>query len=288
MIEPFLDRNAGPFTADQWEAIDRAVVETARHSLVGRRFMPIFGPLGAGIQTVSSDQFDGTHIGELDLTGEAECGTIRTTGVKHITLPIIHKDFLLLWRSIATGRQLGLPVDMAAARSAAAFTARKEDDMIFNGHAELGIDGLLSVEGRGVLPLSNWDKVGSAFGDITAAIEHLVGEGFYGPYALVVPPVLYARMHGVHERTGVLEIRNVEELTTAGVFRSPVLPNDRAMVVSTGGQNLDLAVAQDMVVAYLGPEKMNHVLRVLEILAPRIKRPKAIVTLEAKVAGKRG
>jgi uncharacterized linocin/CFP29 family protein len=288
MIERFLDRDASPFSEDQWEALDAAVVDTARRALVGRRFMPLFGPLGAGIQTVTLDKFDGAYIGELDLTGEVECGTIRTTGVKHLTLPIIHKDFLVLWRNIATSQQLQLPLDVSAARSAAAFTARKEDDLIFNGYPDLGLAGLLTVEGRGVLPLADWGKVGNAFADVTSAIEHLVRAGFYGPYALVVPPVLYARMHGVHERTGVLEIRNVEELTTAGVFRSPVIPEDRAIVVSTGGQNVDLAVAQDMVVAYLGPDKMNHVLRVLEILAPRIKRPMAIVTLEPSKAAKRG
>jgi uncharacterized linocin/CFP29 family protein len=287
MIERFLDHASSPLSQAQWEDVERAVFDTARNALVGRRFMPVFGPLGPGIQTVTLDQFDGAHMGELDLTGEAECGTIRTAGVKHLTLPIIHKDFLLLWRNIATSQQLGLPLDVSAARNAAAFAARKEDDLIFNGHPGMGIDGLLTAESRGVLPLSNWEKVGNAFADVTKAIEHLVQEGFYGPYALVVPPVLYSRMHGVHERTGVLEIRNVEELTAAGAFRSPVVPEDRAIVLSTGGQNLDLAVGQDMVVAYLGPEKMNHVLRVLEILAPRIKRPKAIVTLEATKTSRR-
>lgn len=281
MIEEFLDRESAPLSEEQWAALDQAVTEAATRALVGRRFIHLFGPLGAGVQTVGLDKFDGAHMGVVDLTGDTECGTIRSTQVKHIALPIIHKDFLLLWRDIATGRQLGLPLDLAPASSAASFTARKEDDLIFNGDAALGLEGLLNVQGRAVLPLGDWTRVGSAFSDVSASIERLVSLGYYGPYALVAPPVLYARMHGVHERTGVLEIRNVEELTTAGVFRSPVVPENRALVVSTGAQNLDLAVAQDMVVGYLGPEKMNHVLRVLEILALRIKRPQAIVTLEA-------
>jgi len=281
MIKEFLDRESAPLSEEQWAALDQAVTETATRAPVGRRFIHLFGPLGAGVQTVALDKFDGAHMGVVDLTGDTECGTIRSAQVKHIALPIIHKDFLLLWRDIATGRQLGLPLDLAPASSAASFTARKEDDLIFNGDAALGLEGLLNAQGRTVLPLGDWTRVGSAFSDVSAAIERLVGLGYYGPYALVAPPVLYARMHGVHERTGVLEIRNVEELTTAGVFRSPVVPENRALVVSTGAQNLDLAVSQDMVVGYLGPEKMNHVLRVLEILALRIKRPQAIVTLEA-------
>ena len=280
MIETFLARDDLPFSPEQWDALDEAVTETARRALVGRRFIPLFGPLGAGVQTITLDQFDGAHMGAVDLTGEAECGTIRSTGVKHVTLPIIHKDFLLLWRNIATSMQLGLPLDVSAARSAAGYTARKEDDLIFHGLPQLDLEGLTTVEGRHVLALSDWSQVGNAFSDVTAAVERLVSAGFYGPYALAVPPVLYARMHGVHERTGVLEIRNVEELTTAGVFRTPVLPDDKAVLVSSGGQNLDLAVGQDMVVGSLGPDRMNYEMRVLEILALRIKQPRAIVTFE--------
>ena len=283
MLERFLDRDSLPLTGDQWAQIDAVVVKTASRALIGRRFIPIYGPLGAGVQTVPLQQFEGTYTGEADFTGEAECGTIRTSGVRHIPLPLIHKDFMLLWRSVAAADE-GVPLDLAPAASAASFTARKEDDLIFNGDPALGLDGILSVSGRKILPLQDWSSVGNAFADVAKALEHLGSEGFYGPYALIVSPVLYAQMHGVHERTGVLEIRNVEELTTAGVFRSPVIPKNKAAVVSIGSQNMDLAIAQDLAVASLGPEKMNLLLRVLEILALRIKRPQSIVTMEPAAA----
>jgi uncharacterized linocin/CFP29 family protein len=279
MIDRFLDRDSVALSEAQWDRLQEVVVDTARRALVGRRFIPIYGPLGAGIQSVPKHELTGTHEGVADFTGEAECGTVRTSGARFLPLPIIHKDFLLLWRN-AAAEDAGVPLDLAPAASASTFTARKEDDLIFNGDTELGLDGILTVDGRHVLPLSDWREVGSAFGDVTAALERLGTEGFYGPYALIVPPSLYAQMHGVHERTGVLEIRNVEELTTTGVFRSAVIPEDKAAVVAVGAQNMDLAIAQDMVVAALGPEKMNLLLRVFEVLALRIKRPQAIVTLE--------
>ncbi len=285
-MERFLDRDAVALSEDQWAQLDGVVVETARRALVGRRFIPVYGPLGAGVQTVPLHEFEGTYAGAADYTGESECGTIRTSGARFLPLPVIHKDFLLLWRNVAA-EGTGVPLDPAPAASAAAFTARKEDDLIFNGDAALGLDGILTAGGRHVLPLSDWGKVGNAFSDVTAAMERLGAEGFYGPYALAVPPALYAQMHGVHERTGVLEIRNVEELTTAGILRSPVIPEGRAAVVATGAQNMDLAIAQDLITAALGPEKMNIVLRVFEILALRIKRPQAIVTLEAAVRAKK-
>lgn len=279
MIERFLQRESVPLTQEQWGQLDRVVIETARQSLVGRRFIPLYGPLGPGVQTVPLQEFEGVYAGEVDFTGDVECGAVKTAGVRHLILPMIHKDFTLLWRNVA-GADAGLPLDLAPAASAAAFTARKEDDVIFNGSADFGLPGVLNVEGRNTIPLGDWTQVGNAFQDIARALERLGNEGYFGPYALVVPPQRYAQMHGVHERTGVLEIRNVEELTTAGVFRSAVIPANRAVVVSVGSQNMDLAIAQDMIVAALGPEKMNLVLRVFEILTLRIKRPASIVTLE--------
>lgn len=279
MSARFLARDTIPLSSDQWTQLDRLVVETARRSLVGRRFIPIYGPLGAGVHTVPLHEFEGVYIGEADLSGEVECGLVKAARTRHIALPIIHKDFLLLWRNVAAGT-IGIPLDFAPAASAAASTARKEDDLIFNGNPELGLDGIFTVADRIVMPLGDWSQAGNAFNDVTQALERLASEGYFGPYALAVSPLLHARMHRVHERTGVLEIRNVEELVTAGVFRSPVIPANRAAVVSVGAQNLDLALAQDMVTAVLGPEKMNYLMRVFEVLALRIKRPRSIVTLE--------
>lgn len=283
MIDRFLDRSSVPLSPHQWQELDKTVTDTGRRALVGRRFIPVFGPLGPGVQTVPLQTFEGTTAGAIDYTGDAECDAVRSVSTRYLPLPIIHKDFTILWRN-AAAENAGGPFDVAPAASAAAFTARKEDDLVFNGDAELGLDGLLTISGRKVLPLSSWEQVGSAFQDVISALTHLGAEGFYGPYALVVPPRLYARMHGVHERTGVLEIRNIEELTTAGVFQSPVMPDDKALVLAVGGQNMDLAVAQDLTVGSLGPEKMNIRLRVFEVVALRIKRPKAIVTLERKSA----
>jgi uncharacterized linocin/CFP29 family protein len=91
---------------------------------------------------------------------------------------------------------------------------------------------------------------------------------------------MYAKMQRVYDNTGVLEINQVREIVEAGVFRTPVLPNNKAIVVSTGAENFDIAVAQDLVTAYLGPQDMSHPFRVLEALVLRIKRPQAICTLE--------
>jgi uncharacterized linocin/CFP29 family protein len=91
---------------------------------------------------------------------------------------------------------------------------------------------------------------------------------------------MYAHMHQIHGNSGVLEINHVREICTAGVFQTPVLKKDQGALVSVGIQNFDIALAQDLVTAYMGAEQMNHPFRVFESLVLRLKRPGAICTLE--------
>jgi uncharacterized linocin/CFP29 family protein len=65
-------------------------------------------------------------------------------------------------------------------------------DPAFNGKPELGISEFFTVQGRTSLPLSDWDQSGMAYEDVVHAIEALSLKGFYGPYALVTSPKLFA------------------------------------------------------------------------------------------------
>src|SRR5262249_8698912 len=109
-------------------------------------------------------------------------------------------------------------------------------------------------------------------------------QGHYGPWAAVLPPRLYSLLHRIYEKTGVLEIETIRQLASDGVLQSNRLRGDSGVVVSTGRENLDLAVAMDMVTAYLGAANMNHPFRVLESLILRIKHPRSICTRESGAA----
>jgi len=64
------------------------------------------------------------------------------------------------------------------------------------------------------------------------------------------------------------------------VYQSALIEDGFGMIVATGTQNFDLAVAQDLNVAYLGAQNMNHPFRVFESVYLRIKRHGSICTLE--------
>jgi uncharacterized linocin/CFP29 family protein len=281
MNMPIFAHEENPLNDQEWENINAVVIDVARKRLVGRRIVDLHGPLGPGIQTIVHDHFSGTTIGRIGLLGEEESDPVRSIRRESGIIPLIYKDFILHWRDIETARQSGTPLDTSAAAGAAAFCADAEDDLIFNGSAEMGYEGLMVVEGRQILNRRDWAVAGNAFRDIVDATQVLVERGFYGPYAMVVSPKLYTQMHQVHPGTGVLEIEHIRQLITDGVHQSPVIQAEHGMIVATGAQNFDLAVAQDLTVAYLGAEHMNHPFRVFESVYLRIKRHGSICTLEA-------
>ncbi len=276
----YLLRDQAPLTAEQWERIDEAVEESGRRALVGRRILPLAGPLGAGIQIVPEYVFRGADQGAVDMLGESDAGIVRAGERRFLPLPLLYKDFQLHWRDLQTQVDLHLPLDTGPATAAAAIVARTEDDLVFNGSPALGLEGLLNAAGRGVLAVSDWNVMGQAFRDVVTATQHLTDAGFYGPYAVVASPRMYAAMNRVYENTGVLEIEQVQKLAAAGVLRSASIPDGRALVIATGASNVDLLVGQDLVVAYLASERLNHLFRVLESVVLRLKRPHALVTLE--------
>jgi len=280
----FLGHAENPLREDEWARLNETVIQVARRSLVGRRILDIYGPLGAGVQTVPHDEYTGVTPGAVDIVGEQETASVFTDARKFKTIPIIYKDFLLHWRDIEAARLHNMPLDVSAAAGAAALCAQQEDELIFYGDPKLGHEGLMNATGRLTVGLGDWTTPGAGYLSIVEATRKLNESGHYGPYAVVLSPRLFSQLHRIFEKTGVLEIETIRQLAADGVFQSNRLRGDSGVVVSTGRENMDLAVAMDMVAAYLGASRMNHPFRVLESLILRIKHPDSICTLESQQA----
>ena len=111
----YLMRDDAPLSKDQWQQLDELVVSTARHLLVGRRFISLTGPLGAGTQVVPLDTIEGAEACLHDDKGcsceGSECDVVRVSGRRFLPVPLIHKDFRLDWRHMEAGRQHGMPLE---------------------------------------------------------------------------------------------------------------------------------------------------------------------------------
>src|SRR5438067_841135 len=279
-MHDYLQRDQAPLSSEQWAVLDQAVVRAAQSVLIGRRIISLVGPFGAGVEVLPSDTVRSGTLGQIDLLGEATGEAIGIEQRRFLPLPILYTDFWVHWRDLEASAQLGTPLDIGKAVAAAAATAQTEDRLIFDGRPSLGLAGLRNVDGRQVLPMSDWDLEGRAFADVVEGVRVLTAGGFSGPYALVASPRLYANLNRVFDNTGVLEVEQIEKLARRGVFATGIVPESTAMLIDSGGQNMDLAVGVDLTVAYVESSNLNHHFRVLESLVLRIRRPGAVCTFE--------
>jgi uncharacterized linocin/CFP29 family protein len=242
-------RKDAPLSAEEWQQLDKVVTSTARQFLVGRRFIELAGPMGAGTETVP--------VG----TGSER---------RFLQLDLIEESFSLAWRDMEASHKMGVPLELGPAAMASAACARREDEMI--------LDELFQAAKKSV-PLSDWDEPGTALSDVVAATQALVSDGFHGPYVVLLSPALYAQTQRVAKGMGRLVSKLIKDVAEGGLFRSPLVEARSGLVLSIGAHNLDLVVGQDLTTAYVGNEGLDHHFRILETLALRVKRPGAICSL---------
>ncbi len=269
----YLSRESASLPEGLWGQIDDAVVKTARRVLVGRRFLHVFGPLGAGVEDIAVDDADAVQEVERD-------GLITTSGRKFTEIPTVFEDFTLFARDLESAKKSGFPANLSKAAKAAGACAVKEDRLIFFGDQELGYDGLLTAPGAKKISKKDWSAGEDAFTDIASGIAYLTEQGFYGTYALAVSPDLYLQMQRIQPGTGLLEIDRVAKLVDGHIYQAQVLGKGKAVLAACDEENMDLVIGQDMATAYLEQKDLNHSFRVVENVLPRFKRKRAIVVFE--------
>lgn len=268
----YLARESAPFSSEIWTQIDQAVIETAKKHLVCRRFLKLFGPLGAGTAAIavdSSKKEENLHNG---------LGTI--SGRKIIELPQLYEDFQLLWRDLEESEKNGWSLDLSAAIQAAQRAAKKEDNLILFGSKQLGTEGLLTAEGSYKIKRGDWKEGENAFHDVARGIAHLSSNSLLGRYALVLSPDVYLDLQRIQPGINMLELDRIAKLVDGRVYAAGAFGANKAILVCAEPEYMDLAVGADLGVGYLELKDFNHSFRILETVALRIKEPNAIVSFE--------
>ncbi len=265
-----------PLTAEEWEHLLKTV-RAVGNSTVSRKFIDATDPFGAGFQTVPPFEQLGITEG-YKRPQYVKAGPITRERAKSDIIPLITKDFVVHWRDLEESRLTGQVMPMAKAGAAASSCAGSEDKLVFFGHSPLGYKGIMTIEGRNICTGLKWGKPGYAFENFKAITGLLTAKGFTGPFAAVVPPLIYSEMHRVLKGSSLLEISHVRALLTGGVFRSSLLAPRSGFVVSRGRHNLELLVSMDTAAAFLGARKMNLPFRVFKAIYLSIYNSKAICT----------
>lgn len=264
----YLAREGAPISQELWEKIDAVVIENARKHLVCRRFLSLYGPLGAGVSTVTVDSAAKEEV--------LEDGIGRITGRRLVELPQLYQDFGLLWRDMENAA----PLDLSAAAAAAQRSAKQEDNLILFGSQELGAEGLLNAAGSFKIKRGDWSTGEDAYKDIAHGIAYLSSHSMLGRYALVLSPEIYLDLQRLQPSVGLLELDRISRLVDGRVYPAGSFGAGKAALVCAEPQYMDLAVGADLSVGYLEQRDFNHYFRILETAALRIKQPEAIVAFE--------
>ena len=94
---------------------------------------------------------------------------------------------------------------------------------------------------------------------------------------MAASPDLYAQLQRLQVSTGLLESERIKTLVGGGLYMTPALGLNKAVLVCAEPQNMDLVIGQDLITGYMGSAKLNHEFRVFETALLRIKCKDAVV-----------
>ncbi|KAB7624388.1 family 1 encapsulin nanocompartment shell protein [Alkalilimnicola sp. S0819] len=262
----YLNRHSAPFPAEIWREIDAAVAAAASDLLTGRRFLDVEGPYGVGLTSV--------EIGADDFCRQPSADEAGAVVSRAVAVPMLRKSFGLSVRRLQGHLEMGLPMNFSPAEDAAEAVARREEEFIYYGNPDFGLEGLLTAAGRHEAKAGDWSKVEQAINDVLAAVTRLDESGFHGPYALALSPKLYNNLFRRYEGSDMLQLEHLKRLCELGVYKAPI----------TGGVLVDgragrLMIGQDMATGYGSNDGIHHQLFVAESLVLMLDEPSAICAL---------
>jgi uncharacterized linocin/CFP29 family protein len=276
--------DTGRLTNEEILYIDNRVVETVKPLLVGRRLFPVFTLPNAGFMTVRGYKRSNMSAARISLHGQGGAKDRTEKTPFDITVPVIEKDFEIMWRELEASREGGIPLDLQDAENAARKVAEDEDKLLlsgeYTGFRALGVEGLATATGRNTTAGGDWSA--NAFTYVNNAIAELEADGHYGPYGLIVKPSWWRQIAGAFvTNTATTIAEKVAALCEVGVFKTDSLYESdgtlhNALVVEPSQENFELVIGRDLEVRKQEDVRGNLECVVREILAPRIKRPTSI------------
>jgi len=297
-----LGRDKLDWSQDIWKQIDKAVHDEAQRTRIAMKFIPIFMTT-SDAKTVPSDTID---------TGDPTTLTVdegRETAIFEISV-----GFALTKQQVT---EMDVSTAVTLATRATNILMQAEDTLIFQGDAALpdkqghGGNDLFSSGrvlhrnnsfGTGLLgaidPESKTQNVEveptfvdpkdptqnrygeNTFGAVAKAYSNLQAQGHYGPYALVLQTDVYADTYAPLATTLILTADRIKPIVTAGFYGTGTLPPFTGLLMSLGGNTMDLVVAMDAITAFLQPDtKRLDQFSVFECFTLRLKDPSALVRL---------
>ena len=266
-----LNRQAAPFDQALWGAIEEAAVHAAREMLTARRFLDVEGPFGVGFTTV--------EVGPDSYLRQATEDSAAVLGGRAIPVPMIQQRFDLSIRRLAAAQDIGQPLDLAVVEDAAEAVAKREEEMIYHGLAEIGLYGLLNAPAHLEAEAGELDGLQAMLEGVLAAVNRLDDAGYRGPYALVLSPHLYNGAFRRYEHTDMLQVQHLTRICQRNVHKAPI---EGAAVIDPRVDRL--LIGQDLRAGFVSQDGVHYQLYLRESLVLQLDSPDAVCVIASRSA----
>ncbi len=293
-----LGRDKLPWGKELWDRLDAAVHDEIKRILISRRFVPIVlmpGALTAPADTITEG--DDQEARPLEVNEAAVTSLIEAW-----------VEFALTKQQVEAEDKLSTAVTLAT--RAANKLAQGEDLLIYHGDPVIKTDPLFTTgrirtrAGPGpnglatlgsldkeqqVIPVPFTDSAQGTYGEetfaaVASAYSRLQDGGHYGPYSLVLPTVPFADTRRPLASTLIMPADRILPLVEGRFYGTGTLPEEPnlfGVLVSIGGNSLDMVIGRDATTAFVQEDNEGlYRFRVFERFALRDKDPTSRTLLD--------
>lgn len=280
---------------DEWEQLDMTVVTVARERLAAAADLISRGlvfnvPNGLGTTVVQHETQSDMIAAEVTMDGVTRSQNDRVTfNLVSTPLPVIHRDFQISARVLASSRRNGTPLDTTQVAEASRQVSEKIEDLVINGLSvrdTLGFGsstatlfGYTTRTNRNTVTLSvNWDASAKTGEDILADLIAMIAAAhadlMFGPYVLYVPAAYWTQLQDDFKTNSD---RTILERLRAVAGIEDIKPLDKlaannVLLVQMSITNVDLVIGeQPTTIQWETQGGMVMFFKVMAIMVPRIK-----------------
>ena len=267
--------------------IETQVIEAVRQKLVARKLFKPVVLADVGVKEWTSYSLSDMSAAQIDMDGLNGSFDRTKKTASTVKVPMIHKEYKLLFRDIVASRRTGMPIDVSEPQNAAVQVAEEEDKLLltgeYTGWRALGIEGLATATNRNTEASAGaWSTATNIIKDVSDAIAELEADGHNGPYDMICRSDATADLRLLIANTSTTAL---QVLKSSGYLRDVFVSDNlyasnaavtSALVVEPGPMNFVVGIGQEVSVYNWQDQDMNTVGKVWEIAAPFIKRPTSI------------
>ncbi len=256
-----LNRDLAPIPAEAWEFLDEEALEVLENRLVGRKVVEVSGPHGleaAAVNTGRREEMKGVFSRRKSLP------------LVEVEIPITMPRAEL--EAFARGAE---DADSDPVREAAEKAARIENQAIFQGQEEAGIEGIIPASEHDAIEVEeDRDPFFSAIWNARRALDL---ENVPGPYHLVLGDRHYQLLNELESACYPL-FRKIEGLLGTDIIYMPEL-EDKGVLMAAG-DFYKLYLGQDISLGFRNSDQEKLELFLFESFTFKIDAPEAAVVLE--------